>query len=83
MPESKAQKRRRNSDREARRIATTKAKHGADFFHRNAKIAGKQTPTKFNSETASAAANARWEKARRERGTKKHHGKTTKETNQE
>lgn len=48
------------SEREIRRIETTKKRHGADFFHRNAVKAGRQTPTKFNSETARAAAKKRW-----------------------
>lgn len=71
MQESKAQRRRRLDDRERRRIDTIKQRHGADFFHRNAKKAGKATPTKFNSETGSAAAKARWAKVRenREKGT--------------
>lgn len=71
MQESKPSRRRRVDDREARRIATTKRKHGADFFHRNSKKAGKLSPTKFNSDTASAAANKRWETYRREKGIKK------------
>lgn len=60
MQESKSQKKRRLSDRERRRIETIKQRHGADFFHRNAKKAGKMTPTKFDSATGSAAAKARW-----------------------
>lgn len=67
MQESTSQKRRRLSDRERRRIQTTKQRHGADYFHRNAKKAGKLTPTKFNSESGSAAANARWAKVRENR----------------
>jgi len=71
MKESNPQRKRRLSDRERRRVATIKQRHGADFFHRNAKKAGKMTPTKFNSATGSAAANARWAKVResREEGT--------------
>lgn len=68
MQESKSQRKRRLSDRERRRIETIKQRHGADWFYRNAKKAGKSTPTKFNSETGSAAAKARWAKAREERG---------------
>lgn len=71
MQESKSQKRRRLSDREARRIATTRKNHGQDFYHRNSKKAGKLSPTKFNSESASDAAKKRWEKHRREKGIKK------------
>lgn len=67
MQESKSQKKRRLSERERRRIATIKERHGADWFHRNAKKAGKSTPTKFNSETGSATANARWAKVRENR----------------
>lgn len=70
MQESKASKKRRLSDRERRRIATIKERHGADWFHRNAIKAGKLTPTKFSSETGKAAAKARWEKHRREKGEK-------------
>ncbi len=70
MQESREARRRRLNDRERRRIATTKQRHGADFFTRNAKKAGKSSTTKFNSETASLAAKKRWEKHRRERGVK-------------
>ena len=68
MQESKSQRRRRRNDSQRRRIDTIKAKRGPDWFHRNAKKAGKLSPTKFNSETASAAANKRWENYRREKG---------------
>ena len=73
MKESKSVKKRRISERERRRISTNKERHGADWFHRNAKKAGKLTPTKFNSETASAAAKKRWS-AHREKGVQ--HGST-------
>lgn len=46
----------KHEDREQRRIETTKARHGADFFPRNARKAGRATPTKFNSQTGRAAA---------------------------
>jgi len=68
MQESKAQKKRRLSDRERRRIETIKNRYGADFFHLNAKKAGKLTPTKFDSTTASAAAKIRWDKYKAEKG---------------
>lgn len=71
MQESESQRKRRLSDRERRRIATIKQRHGADFFHRNSKKAGKLSPTKFNSDTASEAANKRWEAYRREKGKSK------------
>lgn len=64
MQESSSQKKRRLNSRERRRVETIKLRHGADWFHRNAKKAGKSTPTKFNSETGSAAAKARWAKVR-------------------
>lgn len=48
------------SEREIRRIETTKNRHGQDFFHRNAKAAGKQSTTKFNSESGRAAIQKRW-----------------------
>jgi hypothetical protein len=72
MQESKSQAKRRVSEREQRRIATVKQKHGADFYHRNSKKAGKLSPTKFNSDSGSAAAKARWDKHRenREKGDK-------------
>lgn len=70
MQESKSQRKRRLNDRERRRIETVKKKHGADFYHRNSKKAGKSSPTKFNSESGSAAANKRWEDYRREKGSK-------------
>lgn len=68
MKESSAQRRRRRSNREIRRIRTTKLRHGADFYHRNGKQAGKLSTTKFSSETASIAAKKRWAKQRREKG---------------
>lgn len=67
MQESKAQKKRRLSSRERRRIETIKQRHGSDFFHINAKKAGKMTPTKFDSTTGSAAAKARWDRYKAER----------------
>lgn len=68
MQESKASKKRRLSSRERRRIETIKKRHGADFFHLNAKKAGKMTPTKFDSTTGSAAAKARWDRYKEEKG---------------
>lgn len=60
MQESKSLRKRRLNDRERRRIETIEKRHGKDFFHRNSKKAGKLSPTKFNSETGSAAATKRW-----------------------
>lgn len=54
----------KDPEREKKRIATIKARHGKDWLHDNAIKAGKLTPTKFNSETASKAAKARWARHR-------------------
>jgi len=48
------------SARERQRIATTRRTQGEDYFVLNASKAGEKSPTKFTSETARAAANARW-----------------------
>lgn len=64
------QPRRRNTERERKRLETTRKRHGADFWHRNAKKAGKLSTTHFNSGSASEAAKKRWEAYRRERGVK-------------
>lgn len=56
--------RKRHSEREARRIATIKERHGENFFADNAAKAGKQSGTKFNSASGKAAADARWAAAR-------------------
>lgn len=47
-------------------IAKTKKRHGDDVFVRAGKKGGKNTPTKFNSESAKAAVNKRWAKHREE-----------------
>ena len=64
--ESRSQQR-KHDDREMRRKETIYARHGRDFFHRNSKKAGKASPTKFTSDSGSAAANARWAKYRENR----------------
>lgn len=51
-------------ERERRRIATRRERHGADFDSRNASHAGKFSKTKFNSNTGSAAAKLRWQRER-------------------
>lgn len=60
-------RKKRLADRDRRRVETIKRKKGANWFHENAKKAGKLTPTKYDSDTGRAAANARWEKHRAER----------------
>lgn len=57
----------RLSEREARRIATRRARHGDDFDSRNARHAASFVPTKFDSATGSAAAKKRWEDYRRKK----------------
>lgn len=52
------------SERDKRRIETTKKRKGADFYKKNGSQAGKQSTTKFNSQTASASAKLRWKKER-------------------
>lgn len=56
----------RDPERERKRIATIKSRHGEDFIKKNAVKAGKLTPTKFNPTTASEAAKKRWAKHRAE-----------------
>lgn len=51
-------------------VATRIANHGKDTYTEMARKGGKNSPTKFTSESASAAAKARWEKYR-EQQTKK------------
>lgn len=58
----------RLSERELRRIETTKKRHGDDFWHRNAVKAGKKTPTKFDSERGREAARKRWAAHREKKG---------------
>lgn len=58
MPEKKL------SDRERRRLHTRRRNHGPDFDRINARIAGLQSPTKFNSATGSDAAKLRWKRYR-------------------
>jgi hypothetical protein len=60
----------RLSPREAQRIQTTKERHGDDFFSKNARTAGQQTPTKFDSDRGRAAAKLRWDRWRAERAAK-------------
>lgn len=57
-------------ERERRRIATRRERHGDDFDSRNARHAASFSQTKFNSKTGSQAAKLRWQKFREERAKK-------------
>lgn len=57
----------RLSERERRRIATRRARHGEDFDSRNARHAAQFVPTKFNSQTGRDAAKKRWDEYRRKK----------------
>ena len=59
--------RRKLSERERRRIATRRERHGEDFDSRNARHAASFSQTKFNSKTGSEAAKRRWHKWREEK----------------
>ena len=71
--------RKRLSEREQRRIATRRARHGEDFDSRNARHAAQFVPTKFNSATGSAAAKKRWEDYRRKKAQERINPTTTNE----
>ena len=60
----------RLSDRERRRLQTRRARHGPDFDRLNARRAGLNSPTKFNSATGSAAAKLKWKRYRIEKAKK-------------
>lgn len=64
----------RDPEREQRRLATIRRKHGEDFTKKNASKAGKLSTTKFDSDRGSKAANIRWAK---ERAKKAQKGNTT------
>lgn len=51
-------------ERERRRIATRRERHGEDFDSRNARHAASFSQTKFNSKSGSAAAKLRWQRWR-------------------
>lgn len=53
------------ADDRVRQVATTKANHGEDHYKKIGSKGGNNSPTKFNSESASAAAKARWEAYRK------------------
>lgn len=59
--------RRKLPERERRRIATRRERHGEDFDSRNARHAASFSQTKFNSKTGSAAAKLRWQRYREEK----------------
>jgi hypothetical protein len=62
--------RRKLPERERRRIATRRERHGDDFDSRNARHAASFSQTKFNSKSGSAAAKLRWQRYREERARK-------------
>ena len=59
--------RRRLSERERRRVATRRERHGEDFDSRNARHAASFSQTKFNSKTGRHAAKLRWQRYREEK----------------
>lgn len=61
------QVRKKLSERERRRLATRRERHGDDFDSRNARHAASFSKTKFNSNTGQAAARLRWQRVREER----------------
>lgn len=60
----------RLSDRERKRIATRRSNHGPDFDRINARRAGLNSPTKFNSQTGREAAKLKWKRYRIEKAKK-------------
>ena len=62
--------RRKLLERERRRIATRRERHGEDFDSRNARHAASFSQTKFNSSTGRNAAKLRWERWRQEKARK-------------
>lgn len=60
----------RLSEREKRRLATRRRNYGSDFDRMNARVAGLQSPTKFNSQTGSEAAKLKWKRYRIEKAKK-------------
>lgn len=54
----------KDPEREAKRLATIRARKGPNWLSDNARKAGRLTPTKFNPTTASEAAKKRWAKER-------------------
>lgn len=57
-------------ERERKRIRTRRLRHGADFDRLNARRAGMNSPTKFNSHTGSEAAKLKWKRYREEKARK-------------
>lgn len=49
-----------NDDR-LRQVATTKEKYGEDHYKTIGSKGGQNSPTKFNTDSAKKAANARWD----------------------
>lgn len=66
--------RKRLPERELKRIRTRRLKHGADFDRINARHAGLQSPTQFNSQTGSEAAKLKWKRYREEKARKLREG---------
>lgn len=57
-------------ERERRRIATRRERHGENFDSENARHAASFSQTKFNSKSGSAAAKLRWQRWREEKAQK-------------
>lgn len=63
------------SEREERRLATRRERHGPDFDRKNAYHASMFVKTKFNSVTGSAAAKKRWKDYREKKALEGGNGK--------
>lgn len=53
-----------------KQVDTTKKKHGDKFYHEIGSIGGLNSPTQFDSQSGSNAANIRWERYREEQRQK-------------
>jgi len=51
-------------ERSRSQVETTKERHGDDFYSINGKKSRENATTMFNSDTATKAVNARWDKVR-------------------
>lgn len=59
-----------------RQVKTTKEKHGPNYYKKIGHDGGILSTTKFDSESAKAAANARWEKERQKNKGNNDQGKS-------
>lgn len=54
-----------------RQVKTTKENHGDDFYKKAGSAGGKKSTTKFNSDAAKKAVEARWAKYREQKEKEK------------